>query len=338
LSFIIPHTLLSNDSFEKLRRLLLAKVQLREVIDIGPGVFESASNETMVFVATNLPATDDTRARVFTTKADSFPSPIKDFRIQQKDWLQNPKATWLVNVSDSELAIVGKMDRAGATLGSFCTINQGLRTGDNKKYLSTQPASGKWKPAVGGKDVGRYEPLPEGLYVYYDPVALDAPRKKEIFESSEKLVVQEIRNITLPRRIVATYDNRQFYCLQSTNVVNLRPGMNRYALKYLLAILNSNAVNFFFRQRFPGNNHIPSNQLAQIPIPASERAEHDAIVKLVERILAAKRAAPDADTTAWEREIDERVYRLYGLTPDEIKIVEDRVPGPASNVAEGKSA
>ncbi|MES4786266.1 MAG: hypothetical protein C4294_11060, partial [Nitrospiraceae bacterium] len=167
---------------------------------------------------------------------------------------------------------------------------------------------------------------------------LDAPRKKEIFESSEKLVVQEIRNITLPRRIVATYDNRQFYCLQSTNVVNLRPGMNRYALKYLLAILNSNAVNFFFRQRFPGNNHIPSNQLAQIPIPASERAEHDAIVKLVERILAAKRAAPDADTTAWEREIDERVYRLYGLTPDEIKIVEDRVPGPASNVAEGKSA
>jgi hypothetical protein len=54
-----------------------------------------------------------------------------------------------------------------------------------------------------------------------------------------------------------------------------------------------------------------------------ERAEHDALVRLVEGILSAKRAAPDADTTALEREIDERVYRLYGLTADEIKLVEE---------------
>jgi hypothetical protein len=45
-------------------------------------------------------------------------------------------------------------------------------------------------------------------------------------------------------------------------------------------------------------------------------------VGLVDRILKAKRAKPTADTTAWEREIDERVYRLYGLTPEEIRIIE----------------
>jgi hypothetical protein len=53
---------------------------------------------------------------------------------------------------------------------------------------------------------------------------------------------------------------------------------------------------------------------------------------LVERILAAKRlpvparqtgAEPAADTSALEREIDERVYRLYALTPDEIKLVQE---------------
>ncbi len=37
----------------------------------------------------------------------------------------------------------------------------------------------------------------------------------------------------------------------------------------------------------------------------------------------AKRADPSADTSAWEREIDQLVYRLYGLTPEEIKIVEE---------------
>jgi len=46
-------------------------------------------------------------------------------------------------------------------------------------------------------------------------------------------------------------------------------------------------------------------------------------VKLVERILAAKRADAAADVSAWEREIDERVYRLYGLAAEEIKIVEE---------------
>ena len=46
-------------------------------------------------------------------------------------------------------------------------------------------------------------------------------------------------------------------------------------------------------------------------------------MKLVERILAAKRADAAADVSAWEREIDERVYRLYGLAAEEIKIVEE---------------
>ena len=43
----------------------------------------------------------------------------------------------------------------------------------------------------------------------------------------------------------------------------------------------------------------------------------------MDKILAAKRADAAADVSAWEREIDERVYRLYGLTPEEIKIVEE---------------
>jgi hypothetical protein len=69
--------------------------------------------------------------------------------------------------------------------------------------------------------------------------------------------------------------------------------------------------------------------IEQLPIrpidfaAASERTEHDVLVALVERILKAKRAETGADTAALEREIDERVYRLYGLTVDEIKIVEE---------------
>ena len=44
---------------------------------------------------------------------------------------------------------------------------------------------------------------------------------------------------------------------------------------------------------------------------------------LVDQILAAKRADAGADTSAHEAEIDRHVYGLYGLTPAEIKLVEE---------------
>jgi len=54
-----------------------------------------------------------------------------------------------------------------------------------------------------------------------------------------------------------------------------------------------------------------------------ECAENNVVVGLADRILAAKARNPDADTTALEEEIDGLVYALYGLTPDEIKLVEE---------------
>ena len=58
----------------------------------------------------------------------------------------------------------------------------------------------------------------------------------------------------------------------------------------------------------------------EIPIPAASPEKQKAVERLVEKILAAKAAA--ADVSQLEREIDEWVYALYGLTPEEIKIVE----------------
>jgi hypothetical protein len=46
------------------------------------------------------------------------------------------------------------------------------------------------------------------------------------------------------------------------------------------------------------------------------------VERLVDRILAEKTRDASADVSAWEREIDQLVYALYGLTPEEIQIVE----------------
>ena len=62
--------------------------------------------------------------------------------------------------------------------------------------------------------------------------------------------------------------------------------------------------------------------VSQLPIPAT--TDRTPIETLVERILTLKRDDPHVDVSALEAEIDQLVYQLYGLTEEEIAIVEGR--------------
>ena len=57
-------------------------------------------------------------------------------------------------------------------------------------------------------------------------------------------------------------------------------------------------------------------------IPAASAEQQNPAERLVNRILAAKQRDAGADVSALKREIDELVYGLYGLTPEEIQVVE----------------
>lgn len=65
--------------------------------------------------------------------------------------------------------------------------------------------------------------------------------------------------------------------------------------------------------------------LETLPIPFATPHQQTSVSSCVDRILAAKQADPAVDTTKLEDEIDELVYDLYGLTPDEKKLVKESV-------------
>ncbi len=340
LGFIIPHTLLNNDSFEKLRLLLIQKVKIVSLIDLGPGVFDTAKNETMLIFIEN-----DTPNEIFETqilKSDRYLSNnCKSIHFKQNNFLGFPNHAFLLNLSDSSFILINQLKKYTTNLGNVCTINQGLRTGDNEKYLSMEKTLLSHKPVVAGKDIARYL-VKNHQYVQYEPKILDAPRREEIFTSKEKIIVQEVKNITLKRRIVATYDDNQLFSLQTTNVINTRDSdKSDLKIKYLLGILNSNLINWFFLKSFPSNNHIASNQLEQIPIRTinfadpADKARHDRMVTLVTQMLDLNKKVQDArleqektqlsrQIEATDAAIDTLVYELYGLTPAEIAIVEGR--------------
>jgi hypothetical protein len=97
-------------------------------------------------------------------------------------------------------------------------------------------------------------------------------------------------------------------------------------VNFLLGILNSRFLWWFIKQtaasKQGGFYEFKPMYVSQIPIVATDNTKP--IEKLVERTLAAKRADPQADTSGLEKEIDQLVYQLYGLTEDEIKIVEGK--------------
>ncbi len=99
------------------------------------------------------------------------------------------------------------------------------------------------------------------------------------------------------------------------------------ASKYLLGFLNSGIIQFFINQICPAVRgdfrRFKSIYVSQIPIPNAQPQEKLAIETLINKILTAKTANPNADVSKLETEIDQIVYQLYGLTPEEIAIIEE---------------
>ena len=98
------------------------------------------------------------------------------------------------------------------------------------------------------------------------------------------------------------------------------------SLKYLCALLNSTLIRWFLQQVAPtsgmGTFRWKKVYVESIPVPKIRTAEQRPFIELVDEILAAKTATLDVDTSTEESEIDRLVYELYGLTDDEIAVIQ----------------
>jgi adenine-specific DNA-methyltransferase len=97
------------------------------------------------------------------------------------------------------------------------------------------------------------------------------------------------------------------------------------SLKYLLALLNSKLyfLWLYLRGKRKGEMlELCPRPVSEIPIANISPAQQRPLITIVDRILAVKQRDAKADVSALEREIDQLVYSLYELTPEEIDLVE----------------
>ena len=122
-----------------------------------------------------------------------------------------------------------------------------------------------------------------------------------------------------------TYASNNFFSLQLKDYSE----NNASALKQLLPFIVSKVAQYFIRKFAAprlGNAFIETKimHLLKFRIPRTTPAQQSKIEKRVEKILALKKENPEADVTELEAEIDQLVYKLYDLTPEEVAIVEGK--------------
>lgn len=94
-----------------------------------------------------------------------------------------------------------------------------------------------------------------------------------------------------------------------------------------MGLLNSKLIGIVFRKRVPlKGNVFPEFRIfdlnKQIPIKKATTNQQNPIINLVKQIVNIKQNDPLADVSSFEREIDQKVYELYGLTDEEIRVIE----------------
>ena len=113
-------------------------------------------------------------------------------------------------------------------------------------------------------------------------------------------------------------DNTLFTILLNSQKTNL---------KYLLALFNSQLLNFVYhfisQEQGKSQAQVKISVVNKLPVVVPAEKQQRPIIALVDEILSAKASNPDEDTAELEKEINKRVYELYNLTSEEIRIVED---------------
>ena len=236
------------------------------------------------------------------------------------DWYVKPKDNVIFLKEVPELIL--KLDKIDVVLGDLTEIWQGLiaygKKGQPREYTSEVKVDDSYRKLLYGGNIKKYSINWAGEYLSYGNW-LHRPRPSYIFDKP-KILIQRIRNPKLVNRIIGALDfNKHLNGTGLSNIL-LKDDVS-ISLEFLLGLINSKLINYWFGFYFSDVN-IKPEQLRKIPIIKNFEIEKNITNKVIV-IQNVKQEKPKADTSLLEKEIDQMVYELYGLTEEEIKIVEN---------------
>ena len=317
LSYIIPNTILTQEYYKDTRKLLLKETSLLKVVFYDKMPFENAVVENVTFIVSKHKQ-PDYEISYYISDVHSV-----DYNCtkQKSEFMTSP----IFAFSFKSNNLNSKVALDSIKLKDLCNINQAIALkGDKSLSVKRDNPSGKYYRLLDGRNINKYSVTWTGEYLDYCLERIHSCKTKTIFEVPEKLLFRRVS-----ANLIFTYDNNQYYALNTIVVVTLK-GEKYVSLKYLLALLNSKLLNFYYVTEHKSTkkvfSEIQARSVGELPIKHVSQNIQQGFISLVDKILISKEENPQADTSSLENEIDKKVYRLYGLTYDEVLIIDPETP------------
>ena len=327
MSYITPNTFLSIKNRSKLRHFILNGNSICFIDNYDQSIFDASVNSIVFQVKKNTVADEIIINHHSCQKTKTNTIKVHDIK-------ELPFYEININADDSAILIKEKMIHKSTFLEDIPGIEMclGAQPYHNtihteeemkSKFLhSNYQVNQNYVRDYGGKHFSKYiiDKVPN-RWIDYSAEFYTKPDRR--FFEGPRIVVREIPSDTL----VSAYVEE--FALFNKSVFNIRCDNTSIKLKYIVAVLNSKAIGYYIsafgdkskQTLFP---RVSMKMLKQIPIPNNDNVNE--ITMLVDQILTAKHANPSANISALESEIDQLVYQLYGLTYDEVLIVDPETP------------
>lgn len=338
LSYIIPNTYLFNTFAKKYRESILEKWKIIEILDCTKfPIFEKAVVRNTINTWQKRSGGNNSVGYRRTTNIFSFDGLVSQERVfMSKDGIMAMNQNWGLAfcLNNETIEIIRKISNCNNTIKEiFPLISQGLIAYDKyqgqseeiikkRAYHFTSYHSGL-KQWLWGEDVTRYA-VKWNNKEYIDYCDGIANPRNPVFFTGKRLLVREITNPS----IFAAVTDKELYNDPAIIIIKDNPTFSLYSL---LAILNSKLATFYHFNHSPKATKgafpkILVQDIKDFPLPIMSEETITILDRLVDRILQAKEQSLSANTTDWENQIDKLVYRLYGLSYDEVLIVDPDTP------------
>jgi hypothetical protein len=339
LSYIVPSTLLNNVYAENLRKWILSECRILSISVSRGKVFEDADVHTSVIVVEkeNAKVKRESNEINITSQLDEkfVQQPHYESTTLQKSFINLPGSVWNILVNEKNFSLIEKLNHF-ESLGKVASINRGLITGDRDKFFSNKKKSKDYVPIITGSDVQRYFVNAPSEYVLFKkPASAGGCWDRDVHFSPHKLVIRQI--VTRPTASILLNP------IAVTGNIFTIIARDVDDEIYLLGLINSSPLSYYwktmfsdFKDSFP---QVTIFSLEQLPVRRvdfqnpSEKKQHNDLVALVEKMLDLHKQIANSNfdsekepierqIKSTDKKIDQLVYQLYGLTEEEIKVVE----------------
>lgn len=325
LSFINPNTWLQSFSFSPLRKFLTSNMAWKQTL-ITPKVFDATVDTHCIFFIKQLEKTD-----CIINKMDKNLN-MDYLHTIPLDYFNNREDVINIESNPTTTRIIDKIVKCSKSVGEIMSVYNGVKPfskgrgnpPQTAEIVKTHPyvkegakPGPEWSPLMRGKLMNRYVNLWDNNYWILYGEKLAEPRKPEIFEAPEKLIVRQTGD-----SIIATILGPNIICRDNLHICI--PKNEDYNIKYILGVMNSKVVDAVYRYLNPEKGEalaqVKKGHVEMLPVPFASYDDQGKIVKLVDAVLEGKQQGQD--TNDIERNIDIQVCRLFGLGDDEISILE----------------